>query len=254
MSALITRRALVGGMAAGVATLLSGCDRLTANEDFRKILFSADNMHRWTQRALINREALAREYSPADMSPRFRANGTRYPQTPFYLDMSSDLFARWQVKVWGLVNRPLTLSMPQIRAMPQREQITRHDCVEGWSAIGKWRGVPLKLILEQAGLRDTARYIVFHCADDMGGGKVYYESCDLVDAFHPQTILAWAMNDKPLQVAHGAPVRMRIERQLGYKQPKYVTGIEAVSSLRGINGGKGGFWEDVAGYEWYGGL
>jgi len=254
MSRTLTRRALVAGMATGAAGLLSGCDRLTANADFRKVLFSENNIHQWTQRALVNRNALAREFTAADISPLFKANGTRYPQTPLYLDMSTDLFARWKVRVFGKVARPMAIPLATIKAMPAREQITRHDCVEGWSAIGKWRGTPLKLILDQAGLRDDARYIVFHCADDMGGGQIYYESIDLIDAFHPQTILAWALNDKPLEVAHGAPLRMRIERQLGYKQPKYVTGIEAVSRLDHIHGGKGGYWEDIAGYEWYGGL
>jgi DMSO/TMAO reductase YedYZ molybdopterin-dependent catalytic subunit len=104
-------------------------------------------------------------------------------------------------------------------------------------------------------LRDGARYIVFHCADVFGRRRIpYYESIDLVDAFHPQTILAWAMNDAPLGIGHGAPLRLRVERQLGYKHAKYVMRIEAVASLAGIGRGKGGFWEDIAGYEWYGGI
>jgi DMSO/TMAO reductase YedYZ molybdopterin-dependent catalytic subunit len=114
--------------------------------------------------------------------------------------------------------------------------------------------VPLKLILDAARLRDGARYIVFHCADDMGGGKGYYESIDLADAFHPQTILAFALNDEPLRVANGAPLRLRVERQLGYKQAKYLMEIEAVARLDHVYGGKGGFWEDHAGYDWYAGI
>ena len=141
-----------------------------------------------------------------------------------------------------------------MHALPHREQITRHDCVEGWSAIGKWRGVPLRTILDAAGLRQDARYIVFHCADDMGGGRSYYESIDLIDAFHPQTILAFALNDRPLSVANGAPLRLRVERQLGYKQAKYLMRIEAVDSIANIGHGKGGFWEDYAGYDWYAGI
>ena len=137
--------------------------------------------------------------------------------------------------------------------MPQREQITRHDCVEGWSAIGKWRGPQLGPLLAQAGLLPDARYAVFHCAD-LYGGAPYYESIDLVDAFHPQTILAWALNDAPLSEGHGAPVRLRVERQLGYKHAKYVMRIELVSSLAAIYGGKGGLWEDRSGYQWYAGI
>ena len=114
--------------------------------------------------------------------------------------------------------------------LPHRTQITRHDCVEGWSAIGKWHGVQLSRILDHAGLSTRAKYIVFHCADRFGD-KPYYESIDLVDAFHPQTILAWGMNGHLLPVANGAPLRLRVERQLGYKQAKYVQRIEAVDSL-----------------------
>ena len=153
----------------------------------------------------------------------------------------------------GLVARPVPLSVDQIRSMPLRTQITRHDCVEGWSAIGKWHGPTLARILQLAGLREQARFVVFHCAD-LFGGTPYYESVDLVDAFHPQTILAWAMNNHPLDIGHGAPLRLRVERQLGYKQAKYLMGIEAVADLAQVGGGKGGYWEDAIDYDWYAGI
>ena len=137
--------------------------------------------------------------------------------------------------------------------MPQHTQITRHDCVEGWSAIGQWSGVPLAHILHLAGLKPEARYIVFRCADTMGDAP-YYESIDLIDAFHPQTLVAHSLNGAPLPVENGAPLRMRIERQLGYKHAKYVHTVEAVASLAGIGLGKGGYWEDRAGYQWYAGI
>ena len=137
--------------------------------------------------------------------------------------------------------------------MPQRRQITRHDCVEGWSAIGVWQGPQLGPILRRAGLLPQARYLVFHCADRFDG-RPYYESIDLIDAFHPQTILAWRMNDAPLPVANGAPLRLRVERQLGYKHAKFVQRIEARASLAGLYGGKGGYWEDVGDYAWYAGI
>jgi DMSO/TMAO reductase YedYZ molybdopterin-dependent catalytic subunit len=108
-------------------------------------------------------------------------------------------------------------------------------------------------ILQYAGLSDAARYIVFHCHDDFGG-TAYYESIDLADAFHPQTILAWALNGQALPVQNGAPLRLRVERQLGYKQAKYLRGIEAVASLDHVGGGKGGYWEDVADYAWFAGI
>jgi DMSO/TMAO reductase YedYZ molybdopterin-dependent catalytic subunit len=158
--------------------------------------------------------------------------------------------------VGGLIERPLRLSLGEIRALPSRTQITRHDCVEGWSCIGKWRGAMLGPLLRQAGLRREARYVVFYCADPPEGGDPdarYYESIDVAEAFHPQTILAYDMNDAPLTVRHGAPVRLRVERQLGYKMAKYVMRVDAVESLAGIGGGKGGSWEDQ-GYAWYAGI
>lgn len=247
---ILTRRTLL----LGATATLAGCDRLGRNESVREALFSAENFHRWAQRSLMARDALAREFRPDQISPIFRANGTANPNTPAYKALWRGGFADWRLRVSGLVARELSISLSQLRALPHREQITRHDCVEGWSAIGKWRGVPLKTILDGAGLKSRARYILLRCADDMGGGRPYYESIDLADAFHPQTILAFALNDRPLPVANGAPLRLRVERQLGYKHAKYLMGIEAVDSLAAIGKGKGGFWEDHADYDWYAGI
>ena len=143
--------------------------------------------------------------------------------------------------------------------MPSRTQITRHDCVEGWSCIGKWKGVQLGRILEMVEPKPEAKFVVFHCFDSMDGPSLdghdsrYYESIDLDDAHHAQTILAYELNDKALPVTNGAPLRCRVERQLGYKQAKYIRSIELVASFADIRGGKGGYWEDQ-GYEWYGGI
>lgn len=254
MSVIITRRALVGGIGATATAMLTGCDRLAKNETVREALFSADNFHQWTQRSLMDRGSLAREYRPDQISPLFRANGTRNPNTEEYKALWREGFSNWRLEIDGLVARPLSLSMAQLHAMPHREQITRHDCVEGWSAIGKWRGVPLSLLLKTAGLSTRARFIVFHCADFGRPGMPYYESIDLIDAWHPQTILAFELNNEPLRVANGAPLRLRVERQLGYKQAKYLMRIEAVERLSGIYRGKGGYWEDNAGYDWYAGI
>ena len=250
---LITRRALVTSAAIGVGTLLSGCDKVAANPGFRKILFSGEKINLGLQRALISRDALAPEFRPDQMSPVFRVNGTHDPATPDYTAMVAERFAHWRLGVGGLVARPLSISYSQLRAMPARTQITRHDCVEGWSAIGKWHGPLLGTILKAAGVSSQARYIVFTCAD-LYHGTPYYESIDLGDAFHPQTILAWALNDSVLSVGHGAPVRLRLERQLGYKQAKYIMQINAVASLAGIGKGKGGYWEDNVDYDWYAGI
>jgi len=243
---VITRRSLLVGTG---ATLLAGCDALTDSP----VLMSAEDAHRFLQRSINGRAALARQFRPEQRSPIFRVNGTANPNTPEYNALAANRFADWRLTVDGLVARPLSLSLAQIQSLPQRAQITRHDCVEGWSAIGKWQGPRLETVLQLAGIRDTARYIVFHCADRFGGTP-FYESIDLIDAFHSQTILAWAMNDATLSVGHGAPVRLRVERQLGYKQAKYIMRIQAVASLAGIGAGKGGYWEDSNGYEWYAGI
>jgi DMSO/TMAO reductase YedYZ molybdopterin-dependent catalytic subunit len=247
---IITRRNVLAG---GSALLLSGCDKLGQSEVFRNALTLGEKGNFTIQRGLSDRMAMAREFGPEHLSPVFRANGTRSPIGTTYAVHAAAKFTNWRLRVDGAVARPQAFSLAQIRAMPARSQITRHDCVEGWSAIGKWTGVPLKLVLDAAGLRQDARYIVFHCADQMGNGALYYESIDLIDAFHPQTILAWGLNDQILPVGNGAPLRLRVERQLGYKHAKYVERIEAVAGLSHIGGGKGGYWEDGAGYEWYAG-
>lgn len=248
---ILGRRALIGGVAA--MPFLSGCDALNASPTFREILFLGEVMHQHSQRALTDRAALAREFTRADLSPIFRANGSRLVEGPAYAAHVAGGFRDWRITVTGLVGKPLSLSLADIRALPQRNQITRHDCVEGWSAIGEWRGARLAPILNAAQLRDSARFIVLRCADRIGGTP-YYESIDLIDALHPQTILAWSLNQRALPVANGAPLRLRVERQLGYKHAKYITGIEAVASIAGIGAGKGGYWEDRLDYEWYAGI
>ena len=258
MSRIITRRRfLIGSTLAASALGLSGCDALVQDDRVKSVLKIAEGFTMKTQRLLIGDNALAREFSEADISPVFRANGTSMPDNPLYIDLMNKQFSPWKLEVGGLVEKPMQFSLADLKSLPSRTQITRHDCVEGWSAIGKWTGVPLGLLLHSVGLKPEARYIVFHCADEfektLDGSGWYYESIDLVDAFHAQTILAHSMNGKDLEVAHGAPLRLRVERQLGYKQAKYLMKIEAVADLGGLYGGGGGFWED-RGYEWYAGI
>jgi DMSO/TMAO reductase YedYZ molybdopterin-dependent catalytic subunit len=249
---LLSRRTLIRTGALGGGLMLSGCDKLFQQPAFRQALERGEDLHRATQRALGG-QALAREFSPADMSPVFRANGSKEGAGEEYKRHLAQGFAQWALRVDGLVARPLLLPLSALQAMPQRPQITRHDCVEGWSAIGQWQGPRLSRVLDLAGVSPTARYLVFHCAD-IYGGRPYYESIDMVDAHHPQTILAWRMNGRPLEEAHGAPVRLRVERQLGYKHAKFVMRIEARDTLAGVYGGKGGYWEDSSDYAWYAGI
>lgn len=250
-----TRRGfLTAGLVGAAPMVLSGCDvfGLAQSQRVTEALGSADNLARRVQR-LLGGNALAPEFEESEMSPIFRMNGNTMPADPAYQALAERNFVDWSLAVDGLVERPVRFSLAQIMAMPSRTQITRHDCVEGWSAIGKWTGVPLARLLDEAGLRPQARYVVFHCADDFNGAQ-YYESIDLVDKDHPQTILAYAMNGAPLPIGHGAPLRLRVERQLGYKHAKFIMRIEVVSSLAGIGGGRGGYWEDASGYDWYAGI
>jgi len=231
----------------------SAVSRCVASEPrFRSVLDAANSLTYKVQRLLIGANRLAPEYNEADISPAFRANGSTDPQDEEYLNLVDNHFADWRLKVHGIVEHELSLSLEELRVLPARTQITRHDCVEGWSCIGKWTGAPLGEILSRAGVRPKARFVVFHCADtlDDGGESVdpesirYYESIDLIDAAHPQTILAYDMNGEPLTVRHGAPLRLRLERQLGYKMAKYIMRIELVQSLADLHGGRGGYWED----------
>ena len=236
------------------ALLLGGCDQLSQQPQATAVLASAERLTAAAQRLLTPRGALAREYAEADISPVFKPNGSTNPDDAAYRALVANGFHGYRLAVGGLVREPFSLSLDELRAMPARTQITRHDCVEGWSAIGKWKGVPLGHLLDRAGLSPQARYVVFRCADRLDAdGPAYYESIDLDDAYHAQTILAYELNGAPLPIANGAPLRVRIERQLGYKMAKYIMAIDLVDSFANIEGGNGGYWEDQ-GYEWYAGI
>lgn len=254
---VLTRRGMILSGSALGGLLLAGCDRLSQAPQALKFLDHGEQLTMGAQRLLLAGQPLAREFKVSDISRVFKPNGSINPQDPAYRALVESDFAGWSLTVSGLVQRPLSLTLAQLRALPARTQITRHDCVEGWSAIGKWQGVPLGLILQSAGLKPGARYAVFYCADELeqtldGSGR-YYESIDLIDAFHPQSILAYSLNGKDLAVEHGAPLRLRVERHLGYKHAKYVMRIEIRDRFNDLWGGNGGFWED-RGYEWYAGI
>ena len=244
------RQALAGAGAA----LLAGCDALSNSSWFPKLLGIGEQLSSGAHHLLTSRRSMAQEFTEADLSPQFRGNGTENPEDGEYQALAARGFQDWKLLVDGLVQAPAEFTLAQLRAMPSRTQITRHDCVEGWSAIGKWTGVQLSHILALVRLQPEARYVVFHCADPMWGSPdKYYESIDLEDALHPQTILAYDLKGEVLPIRNGAPLRVRIERQLGYKMAKYLMRIEVVTSFAGIRGGKGGYWED-RGYEWFAGI
>jgi DMSO/TMAO reductase YedYZ molybdopterin-dependent catalytic subunit len=185
-------RRLLGGLGAAA---LTGCDAASRSGWFPPVLGKAEDLSRVTQR--LNRKTMAQEFTAADLSPEFRSNGSSNPGTEEYQRLARNSFADWSLQVGGLVSRPAGFSLAELRALPSRTQITRHDCVEGWSAIGKWTGVPLREVLDRVAPLAEAHYVVFHCADPMNGDELYYESIDFDDAYHPQTILAYGLNDAP---------------------------------------------------------
>ena len=253
------RTALRTALASAGTLALAGCDRLSRSEPFVEALKSAQHLSHAAHRVVAGRQAMAQEFSEADIAAHFKPNGTLVPADADYQALMQSGFKDWKLEVGGLVETPMAFSLAELRAMPSRTQITRHDCVEGWSTIGKWKGVQLSRLLEQVKPLAQAKYVVFRCADSMDGPSLdgrdsrYYESVDLDDAYHVQTVLAYELNDKPLPVNNGAPLRVRIERQLGYKHAKYLMKIELVESFAAIRDGKGGYWEDN-GYEWYAGI
>jgi DMSO/TMAO reductase YedYZ molybdopterin-dependent catalytic subunit len=253
---MITRRNMLLG---GAAASLSGCtllDGLTSDNGFRAAMQGMENLTMAAQRLILG-DSLAPEFTAADIRQSQHPNGSTAVDSAEYLALQAGGFAGYTLQVAGLVEKPLSIPYAQLTALPARTQITRHDCVEGWSCIAKWTGVPLALILDQAKPLLNARYVVFHCFDaiehGLSGEVLYYESIDMVDARHPQTILAYAVNDQALPMANGAPLRLRVERQLGYKMAKYVKTIELVDSFAGLGAGRGGYWSD-RGYEWYAGI
>jgi DMSO/TMAO reductase YedYZ molybdopterin-dependent catalytic subunit len=262
----LSRRRFFGRAAAAAALFLAGCDRLSSSEWFPKVLATGEDVNRAAQRLLGGRRSMAQEFSESDLSLEaehrhqadrhdFRSNGTSSPNNARYQALAAGGFADYKLEVAGLVAKPTSFSLADLRALPGRTQITRHDCVEGWSAIGKWKGAKLSALLDAVGAKPQARYVVFYCADPMeaNGTGFYYESIDMDDAYHVQTILAYDLNDHALPIKNGAPIRLRVERQLGYKHAKYIMRIELVSSFDKIAGGKGGYWEDN-GYEWFAGI
>ncbi|CAN5864213.1 molybdopterin-binding protein [soil metagenome] len=247
---LITRRrALVAGMA-GVGGLFLPRFARDLPPTYGNILRMGDSLTYAAHRTLIPGQSLVREYSQKDLTS-FPATGTTNPGDPArpnhneaYRRLQSGEFQDWRLAVEGLVATPQSLSLADLQRLHARTQITRHTCEEGWSAIGEWTGVPLSFVLDAAGILPAARYVVFYSFDD------WVDSIDMMDALHPQTILAYGMNGRPLPVPHGAPLRLRVERQMGYKSMKYLHRIVVKDEFD--DGGEKGNIQN--GWAWYTGI
>lgn len=196
---------------------------------------------------LLTRHSLAREFPRSMISKRPFANEVAPPSDAFKR-LQVNRFADWRLAVDGMVARPLSVSLSDLRALPFRSQITEVACEEGWSYIAEWIGTPLVEVLNEAGLLPQARYLVYFSIDSN-----WWESIDLADALHPQTLLTWGMNDGDLPVPFGGPLRLRVPRQLGYKSVKYIVRLTAADSLKGFGKGLGSASPE-AGYAWYAGI
>jgi DMSO/TMAO reductase YedYZ molybdopterin-dependent catalytic subunit len=243
------RKLFVASLAASTLAACSSDAKSALTDRFRPQLEAAEGLNQ----AVIGTRGMARLYTDADVASEFRTNGLATPTDTRYASAMHDDFRGYRLPVDGLVDRPQVFTLAELRAMPLQTQITRHDCVEGWSVIGKWRGVQLAHVLAMAQPKPTARFVVFHCFDKDDNGTEYYESLNLHQAAHPQTLLALDLNDKALDPDHGAPVRLRIPTQLGYKSAKWVRRIELADAFPNTLLSKGGYWEDQ-GYEWYAGI
>ncbi len=196
---------------------------------------------------LLTRHSMAREFSPAEISTNPFANEVD-PLGDEFSRLQAASFADWSVKVDGMAARPASLSLAEIRTFPTRTQITMNGCEEGWTYIAEWTGVPLSYILDRVGALPQVRYVVYRSIQ-----SDWWESIDMSDALHPQTLLAHRMNGNELPVPFGGPLRLRVPRQLGYKNVKYINRLTLTDNLKPFGKGKGGANAD-GGYAWYAGI
>jgi DMSO/TMAO reductase YedYZ molybdopterin-dependent catalytic subunit len=253
MSNPVSRRKLITGgiaAAAGVSGLA-----VAANIASRYGLIPPDSGGIWgvgetltyaTQHLLMSHHSLAREFNRSEVSKVVPVSGNP-PETEPYARLRAGAFADWRLDVGGMVARPYAFSLAELKRMPVRSQITHQACEEGWSFIAEWTGVPLSHVLNLVGVSPKAKYVVSFPYDES------WDSIDLADAFHPQTFLAYGLNGQDLPTPHGAPIRLRVARQLGYKSVKYLSHITVTDNLKNIGSGKGSSQPDY-GYSWYAGI
>jgi len=201
----------------------------------------------YASQRLLTRHSLAREFHRSQISKRPVPNEIP-PFNEAYKRLQAGGFADWRLSVNGMVDRPASFSLAQLKSYSSRSQITLLACEEGWSYIAEWIGVPLSAVLNAVGVHPQARYVVYFSID-----RDWWESIDMADALHPQTFLAYGMNGDELPVGNGGPLRMRLPRQLGYKSVKFITRLTVTDSLKGFGKGLGSASPE-AGYAWYAGI
>ena len=250
MSGRISRRRWLASVPALGGLLLTGCSRETFIPPSVRggLIGAADVLTMSTNRLLQSGQPLAREFSPGDIADPFPTWNQTNPKNADYQRHLSEGFSNFQLPISGHVARPTSLSLDQIKSLASRTQITAHVCEQGWSAIGEWTGAPLQRVLEAAGgVTPAARYVVIDTYDG------WYEGYDLFEVEHPQTILAYRLNGRDLPTGNGAPLRLRVERQCGYKNLKFLKSIRVVDSMAGIGKGTGGINSD-SGFHWFAGV
>ena len=223
------------GLSLGALTLLSGCD-VTDTDSVQKALWTMSRWNDRVQAAIFDPDKLAPEYPESAITKPF-------PFNAYYPEAKAPRVegVGYKLELGGMIRDKKPWTLPELYALPQSSQITRHICVEGWSAIGKWSGVRFRTFLERIGADLSAKYVGFKCADD------YYTSIDMPTALHPQTLLTFRFADQILPTAYGFPMKLRIPTKLGFKNPKYITAMFVT------NDNPGGYWEDQ-GYNWFSGL
>jgi len=244
----LTRRSLLTGgfLAAGAALATAGRRYGLVPPDSGGIYGPGETLAYAAHRTL-GRHALAREFPRALISAKPFANSISPPIEAFKRHQAAN-FTTWRLELSGHVERPASLSLDELRAMEVRSQITELCCEEGWSYVAEWTGTPLSTVLNATGVRRTARYLVYYSSD-----PEWWESIDIDEAIHPQTLLAWGMNGADLPVPFGGPLRLRVPRQLGYKSVKFIDRIVVTDSIKGFGNGMGQSSVND-GYAWYAGI
>ena len=246
---LLSRRKLIKRAGALGGLLLAGCDTQYYKPPVVRdgLMGVADIMTMASQRMLMSNEQLVQEHDSSEITKNFPVWNQSNPEDEEYQQLRAENYRDWRLTVTGLVNKPISMSLSDLKRLPRRTQTTMHICEQGWSAIAQWTGAPLLSVIQAAGgIKPSAKYIMINA---YGG---WYEGDDMFDVAHPQTILAYGMNGKDLPLGNGAPLRLRVERHCGYKQLKFIKSIEVVSSVESFGRGTGGLNSDYD-FHWYAG-